>query len=121
MQDFLQDFARAFDASMEFTSATYEGEPCLQIVFRQQTVDAQMVKELDTLRQRDPVTELFNRQHFMGELEASVAVAAGLAAAFSVQRHAVRRLGGITGDVLGALAEIAATVTLVVAAMGPAA
>ena len=50
-----------------------------------------------------------------------LAVAAGLAAAFAVQRHAVRRLGGITGDVLGALAEIAATVTLVVAAMGPAA
>jgi adenosylcobinamide-GDP ribazoletransferase len=50
-----------------------------------------------------------------------LAVAAGLAAAFAVQRHAVRRLGGITGDVLGALAEIAATVTLVVAAMGRAA
>jgi len=50
-----------------------------------------------------------------------LAVAAGLGAAFAVQRHAVRRLGGITGDVLGALAEIAATVTLVVAAMGPSA
>ncbi len=50
-----------------------------------------------------------------------VAVAAGLSVAYAVQRHAVRRLGGITGDVLGALAEIAATVTLVVAAMGPAA
>ena len=48
-----------------------------------------------------------------------LAVAAGLGAAFAVQRHAVRRLGGITGDVLGALAEIATTVTLVVAAMGP--
>src|SRR6202022_4449746 len=48
-----------------------------------------------------------------------LAVLAGLAAAFAVQRHAVRRLGGITGDVLGALAEIATTVTLVVAAMGP--
>jgi len=48
-----------------------------------------------------------------------VAVVAGLSAAFAVQRHAVRRLGGITGDVLGALAEIATTVTLVVAAMGP--
>jgi len=48
-----------------------------------------------------------------------LAVAAGVAAAFAVQRHAVRRLGGITGDVLGALAEIATTVALVVAAMGP--
>ena len=66
----------AFDASMEFTPATYEGEPCLQIIFRQKTVDEAMVKELDTLRQRDPVTELFNRQHFMTELEAAVAGAA---------------------------------------------
>jgi adenosylcobinamide-GDP ribazoletransferase len=48
-----------------------------------------------------------------------LAVAAGLGAALAVRRHAVRRLGGITGDVLGALAEIAVTVTLVVAAMGP--
>jgi adenosylcobinamide-GDP ribazoletransferase len=47
------------------------------------------------------------------------AVVAGLAAAFVVQRQAVRRLGGITGDVLGALAEVATTVTVVVAAMGP--
>jgi diguanylate cyclase (GGDEF)-like protein/PAS domain S-box-containing protein len=66
----------AFDAAMEFTTATYEGEPCLQIVFRQQTVDADMVRELDTLRQRDPVTELFNRQYFMSEVEAAVATAA---------------------------------------------
>jgi adenosylcobinamide-GDP ribazoletransferase len=48
-----------------------------------------------------------------------LAVAAGLTAAFVLQRHAARRLGGITGDVLGALIETAATVTLVVAAMGP--
>ncbi len=48
-----------------------------------------------------------------------LAVVAGLAAGYVVQRHAVRRLGGITGDVLGALAEVATTVTLVVAAMGP--
>lgn len=65
-----------FDAVMEFTSATYEGESCLQIVFRQQTVDAEMVKELDTLRQRDSLTGLFNRQHFMTELETAVVRAA---------------------------------------------
>lgn len=65
-----------FAAVMEFTPATYEGEPCLQIIFRQQTVDAEMLGELENLRQRDPVTGLFNRQHFMTEVEAAVAAAA---------------------------------------------
>ena len=48
-----------------------------------------------------------------------LAVTAGLAAAFGLERHAVHRLGGVTGDVLGALTEVAATVALVVAAAGP--
>jgi adenosylcobinamide-GDP ribazoletransferase len=48
-----------------------------------------------------------------------LAVAAGLAAALGLERHAVHRLGGITGDVLGALSEVATTVALVVAAAGP--
>lgn len=65
-----------FDAVMEFTQASYEGEPCLQIVFRQQTIDTEMIKELDELRQRDPGTGLYNRTHFMGELEKAVAEAA---------------------------------------------
>jgi adenosylcobinamide-GDP ribazoletransferase len=45
-----------------------------------------------------------------------LAVVAGLAAAYGLQRHAVHRLGGITGDVLGALAEIGATAALLVVA-----
>jgi adenosylcobinamide-GDP ribazoletransferase len=45
-------------------------------------------------------------------------VIAGLAAAWLLERHAVRRLGGVTGDVLGALAEVATTVTLVIATCG---
>ncbi|WP_150253711.1 adenosylcobinamide-GDP ribazoletransferase [Nocardiopsis deserti] len=45
-----------------------------------------------------------------------LAAAAGLLAAGLVLRRAVRRLGGVTGDVLGALAETAVTTALVVAA-----
>jgi adenosylcobinamide-GDP ribazoletransferase len=41
-----------------------------------------------------------------------LAVAVGLAAGWLVQKHAVARLGGITGDVLGALVEVAQTLTL---------
>jgi adenosylcobinamide-GDP ribazoletransferase len=48
-----------------------------------------------------------------------LAIIAGLSASLLLQRHAVGRLGGITGDVLGALAEVATTVALLVAAMGP--
>jgi adenosylcobinamide-GDP ribazoletransferase len=48
-----------------------------------------------------------------------LALAAGLAVAWLLTRHAVRRLGGITGDVLGAALELATTVTLTTMALGP--
>ncbi|MQA85227.1 MAG: adenosylcobinamide-GDP ribazoletransferase [Streptosporangiales bacterium] len=46
------------------------------------------------------------------------AVVVGLLAAAGLQYHAVRRLGGITGDVLGGLVEVATTAALVVMATG---
>jgi len=48
------------------------------------------------------------------------AVVAGLLVAAVVRRHAVRRLGGVSGDVFGALVEIGTTVVLVVLAAGAA-
>ncbi|WP_182904595.1 adenosylcobinamide-GDP ribazoletransferase [Microbispora sp. H13382] len=46
-----------------------------------------------------------------------LAMAAGLGAAALLRRRAVRRLGGVTGDVLGALVETATTVTLLAAVL----
>lgn len=65
-----------FDAVMEFAEATYESEPCQQIIFRQQTSNPELEKELDALRSKDLVTDLFNRQHLLVELDRTVAAAA---------------------------------------------
>jgi adenosylcobinamide-GDP ribazoletransferase len=46
-----------------------------------------------------------------------VAEALGLLAAWVVRVHAVHRLGGVTGDVFGALIEVATTVSLVAIAI----
>lgn len=54
-----------------------------------------------------------------GAVAGAVAVAAALGAAELMLRRCRRRLGGLTGDVLGASAETAGTVTLVALALGP--
>ncbi|HUR13092.1 MAG TPA: adenosylcobinamide-GDP ribazoletransferase [Mycobacteriales bacterium] len=48
----------------------------------------------------------------------AAAVLLGLLAARLVRQHVVRRVGGLTGDVLGALNEVATTVALLVLALG---
>lgn len=53
-----------------------------------------------------------------GPVYAVAAVLLGLAAAEWLLRRCVRRLGGVTGDVFGALAETAATACLVVLTLG---
>ncbi|MEV5890833.1 adenosylcobinamide-GDP ribazoletransferase [Nonomuraea fuscirosea] len=54
-----------------------------------------------------------------GPAGASLALLAGTGVAVLLLRHAGRRLGGITGDVLGALVETATAATLVVWALLP--
>ena len=49
----------------------------------------------------------------------AIAVAVGLGVARLVRAHAVRRLEGITGDVLGALVELATATALIVLAVQP--
>ncbi|MGP2442988.1 adenosylcobinamide-GDP ribazoletransferase, partial [Streptomyces sp. JW3] len=53
-----------------------------------------------------------------GAVRTAVAVLLALGAAELTLRHCVRRFGGVTGDVFGALAETAATTALVVLVLG---
>ena len=63
-----------FPATMEFTPATYEGESCIQVVFRRrEEFDPELAREVEELRQRDQVTGLLNRPTFMVQLENAVA------------------------------------------------
>ncbi|HVJ37058.1 MAG TPA: EAL domain-containing protein [Stenotrophomonas sp.] len=65
-----------FPATMEFATATYEGEACVQVVFRRrEEFDPELAREVEDLRQRDTVTGLLNRPTFMVALEDAVAQA----------------------------------------------
>ncbi|MBI5040522.1 MAG: EAL domain-containing protein [Gammaproteobacteria bacterium] len=62
-----------FKAKMEFSSATIDGEPCTQIVIRDQAIgDKELEQKLKYLSKQDVLTGLYNRQYFMEELELAV-------------------------------------------------
>ncbi|MGN6225243.1 EAL domain-containing protein [Pseudoxanthomonas sp.] len=62
-----------FPATLEFATATYEGEPCVQVVFRRrEEFDPELAREVEDLRQRDVVTSLLNRPTFLQALEEAV-------------------------------------------------
>ena len=63
--------ATSFKASVEFAHATFEGESCLQVVFRRQQIDASVIEQL----QRDQVTGLFNRARTLESIDQAVAAA----------------------------------------------
>jgi diguanylate cyclase (GGDEF)-like protein/PAS domain S-box-containing protein len=64
---------KTFDAEMEFTPASIDGEPCTQIIIRNQTTsNKELEQKLKYLSKQDLLTNLFNRQYFMEELELSV-------------------------------------------------
>jgi len=66
-----------FPATLEFATASYEGESCVQVVFRRrEEFDPELAREVEDLRQRDMVTGLLNRSTFLLALEDAVAKAA---------------------------------------------
>ena len=54
-----------FAAQMSFSPATYDGEPCIQVVIRAETSNAELEEKLREISSQDLVTGLFNRTHFL--------------------------------------------------------
>ncbi len=66
-----------FPANLDFATASYEGESCVQVIFRRrEEMDPELAREVEDLRQRDMVTGLLNRSTFLHGLENAVAQAA---------------------------------------------
>lgn len=76
---------QAFGARMSFSPATYDGEPCIQVVIRSDTDNAQLEEKLREVSSQDLVTGLYNRGHFLDLMDSAVerAVTASQSASFA--------------------------------------
>ena len=65
----IRDDGRQFRARMTFSPASYDGEPCTQVVIRAETGNAELEEKLREISSQDRVTGLYNRVHFLELLE----------------------------------------------------
>jgi diguanylate cyclase (GGDEF)-like protein/PAS domain S-box-containing protein len=101
-------------ATLEFSPASYDGEPCTQILIRSSDDTSELEEQINYLHQHDLVSGLFNRQYFMEELKNAITQAVNGNSQSAIiyigidNFQAVRDTVGITGcDVLiGDIAHI---------------
>lgn len=63
---------KQFQAEVEFSRASIEGEACSQIIIRDQASTEELEKQIHDLSQRDAVTGAYNRQYFMELLDGAL-------------------------------------------------
>ncbi|MEH6686003.1 MAG: EAL domain-containing protein [Halopseudomonas sabulinigri] len=66
----LDSSGKQFPIMLSFCPASYDGEPCTQVVIRAETASAEFEEKLKVMASRDLVTGLFNRAYFQDQLEA---------------------------------------------------
>ncbi|MEH6492242.1 EAL domain-containing protein [Halopseudomonas sp.] len=65
----LDSSGKQFPIQISFSPASYDSEPCTQVVIRAETASAEFEEKLKVMASRDLVTGLFNRSYFQEELE----------------------------------------------------
>jgi diguanylate cyclase (GGDEF)-like protein/PAS domain S-box-containing protein len=78
----IKETGQSFQARMGFSPATYAGEPCIQVIIRAESGNAELEQRLREISSQDLVTGLHNRSHFIELIDAAAerAVNAGQAA-----------------------------------------
>ena len=66
----------AIEAKVEFSRASYDGEPCTQVLIRSPADTSELEEQISYLHQHDLITGLYNHQFFLDELKESAAKAA---------------------------------------------
>lgn len=62
----------SFDATLEFSPATYDGEPCTQLIIRNEVQSKELEHTIELLSNQDPQTGLANREYFMANMEQQI-------------------------------------------------
>jgi diguanylate cyclase (GGDEF)-like protein/PAS domain S-box-containing protein len=70
-----KDDGESLEVKLEFSRASYDSEPCTQILIRTVTDATGLAEQIDYLHQHDQITGLFNRQNFMDKLKSSLTLA----------------------------------------------
>ncbi len=63
---------RKFKVRMSLSPATFDGEPCIQVVIRGENDNAELEEKLREISSQELVTGLFNRTHFLGLMDHAV-------------------------------------------------
>ncbi|SDG57709.1 PAS domain S-box-containing protein/diguanylate cyclase (GGDEF) domain-containing protein [Pseudomonas benzenivorans] len=90
---------QTFQARMSFSPATYDSEPCIQVVIRAESGNAELEEKLREISSQDLVTGLYNRSHFLELMDAAAerAINAGQPASLAYVR--VDRYAGLLAEV----------------------
>jgi len=59
---------KVFKAHLEFAPASIDGEPCTQIIIRDQSLDTELEEKIQLLATQDTQTGLFNRRYLLDQL-----------------------------------------------------
>jgi len=90
-------------ATVEFSQATYDSEPCTLVLIRSAVDTTELEEQITYLHQHDLITGLYNRQSFMGKLKSSITLAMNgihqsAVVYFGIDNfHEIRDIVGISG------------------------